>query len=200
MTNKNGYYKKIKRQQLQKIMEVLKNHYFIMARTVKAKDFSGTCIRMSTRLRLISVTLGSKCNFRTAFEHNRNYKENLQSKTVSTTTYDSREADWETGRRCRDEQSLSPQQNPAVGCHKAQKLRCQYLSLTPTNGHLLSLPWLMRSGAALAHTPSYIFFCRIRVAFPSAGSLTGHFQVVSSTAKYDLLANMHVRAMTRNKI
>lgn len=69
-------------------------------------------------------------------------------KTISTTTHDSTGAGWETGRRCREDQSLSPQQNPAVGCYKAQKLGFQYLSLTPTSAHLLSLPWLMRWGAA----------------------------------------------------
>lgn len=49
MTNKSWYYKKIKRQQLQNIMEPLKNNCFIMARTGKVKDFSETRIRVSNQ-------------------------------------------------------------------------------------------------------------------------------------------------------
>lgn len=61
-------------------MEALKNNYSIMARTGKVKDFSETCIRMNTRPRFTSVALGSKCKFKTAFEHNHENKENLQGR------------------------------------------------------------------------------------------------------------------------
>lgn len=64
-------------------MEELENNYFLMARTGKVKDFSETCIRISARLRLTSVALESKCKFKTAFEHNHEYKENLQSRYIS---------------------------------------------------------------------------------------------------------------------
>lgn len=49
-------------------------------------------------------------------------------------------AGWGTGRRCSDEQSLSPQQNSAVGC--LQGTETGYVSLTQTCAHLLPLPWL----------------------------------------------------------
>lgn len=113
------------------------------------------------------------------------------SKTVST-IHNFTGAGCETGRKCRDEQSLCPQ-NSAVGSYKALKLCSQYPSLTPTCAHLPSLPWLMRWGAApftCSHT--FLHLLQNEGCISLSRKYNRHFQMVSSTAKYDLLASMHV--------
>lgn len=214
MTNKSGYYKKIKRQQLQNIMEPLKNNYFRMARTGKVKDFSETCIRVSNQTQAHFCCIGKQMQIEGSFWA-QPWIEGKSSEQIKTMPWKWPQQQWfsrflsqaqhvfrvkllmppkalerllktvqhrtlqeQAVRQAGDAEMSRPypqQQNSAVGCHKAHKLGCQYLSLTPTCGHLVPLPWLIRRGAtSFTHThTSHIFSYRIRAAFFSAGSITG---------------------------